>query len=540
MNSPMNHRIFAVLAVFSLILGGDKLWGQAPKDSLQVLKQRIAYQLDSLLGKEKLSLPKLEVQKGEHQVYVLKSFKGKSLRDSLSPIVLEALDYPSSQGVDDSTNFANFLDIRLMAWDSCYHNTGVVLTKEQGIYRATRARLNTLLYRAYRSLRQWQLQEVAKQVLRDTNVTILHTPTSQIDSTGRVEACGCSCSCKACQCHKPTEHIDSLSLKEEAYPKTAESEASKPEPKEVKVNVARPLSRTQFLTSLPESDLLQLFRTGQIDSLAQIEQELAQIWEGLSSKEKENKAFLDSLLRRYNLTSNLSVLWKDMQAIDHVLAGDSLALPSTTQAVLSAKNYTDYYYLKPFAPGLAEEYISIRIKRYKDMQKVQRSLIEHLVALEASTTAKAKQEELERYEAIYPLEQTAPYRKLDSLRRAYSRLEEGTDYLAGIFALCNFKLEHDVERALIDVLRLLDQKIKKPTPLLKSIDTSTYKKGDHLIAGHIFDKTFREHYLSGKYPILVKRVTDMLDKANFVQSKFPKGYPDFTSLFVKALLDTQK
>lgn len=139
----------------------------------------------------------------------------------------------------------------------------------------------------------------------------------------------------------------------------------------------------------------------------------------------------------------------------------------------------------------------------------------------------------------YPLEQTAPYRQLDSLRRAYSQAEEGMDYLTGIFALCRFAPKERVELALIDVLKLLDEKIEKPTEYLNPYDTSIYHRTSKkkYFAKDIFNKTFEKRYPEKTYTTMVRQVMKELVKYDYDREKFPPAYPSFTSLLVKAVLE---
>lgn len=514
MRTKMKHLALFVLVLCSF---GESLLAQTGRDSLQY---QVRNRLDSLFSREGKFL---WVQpKGE--AYVLKAMRSKQLVDQLSPLIIEAVHSPKILRVD-SANFAAFLAERLAVQDANYRPDSIP-SKEQKLYQESRARLTPLLYRVYHS----------------TKMDLARTTSIELKLMQGQKACHCNCSCSGCCCHgsqnmlKPQATIDStkvenINVQESIKPEKSNTKGTQDDhqPK---------LAMEQRLTHISYTCFVELFRQQRMDSLLYLEKAYNDAWVELY-KAKADEGRLDSLKSRYNLVSNLATLWSDVKAIDRVLAGDTIALPSDVMELLNEKDYTACYYLKPYAPGLAEEHLTARVEQYKRMPRVQRDLIEHLIALDASQTPEARQEEIKRYKATYPLEQTAPYRQLDSLRRAYSQAEEGMDYLAGIFALCRFAPKERVELALIDVLKLLDEKIEKPTEYLNPYDTSIYHRTSKkkYFAKDIFNKTFEKRYLEKTYTTTVRQVMKELVKYDYDREKFPPAYPSFTSLLVKAVLE---
>lgn len=503
-----------------MLLCSSRLSAQIAGDSLQL---KVRAKLDGLLAKEKGKFywPQL---KGE--VYELKSSRGKQLVEQLSPLVVEALHSSKIERVDSAV-FAAFLLERLSGQDAAYRPDSVATT-EQKRYWESRERLTPLLYEAYRSTKMELVMSAPKELKL------------------MLATCQCACSCAGCACRspqvttKPAVPIDTLQGEEvpAVPPALTPAKPEKAKPKEVKAEKQPKLTIEQRLVRMSDASLVELFRREQIDSLISLKKACNDAWIALP-KTKANEAMIDSLRGRYNLASNLVTLWSDAKAIDCVLAGDTLALPTYTMELLKEKDYTAYYYLKSYADGLAEEYLTARVEQYRRMQAVQRGLVQHLVRLDALATAEARQEELQRYEAAYPPEQTAPYLQLDSLRRLYSRADEGTDYLAGILALCRFTPGEGAELALIDALKLLDHKLRKPTERLNAFRTEAYHRqgDDPLLAGHIFAKTFKERYPEATYTPIVRQVMAELEKYNYDRTKFPKDYPSFTSLLAKAVIE---
>lgn len=505
------------LLVGLTLLSPSQLSAQTEADSLHL---RVRTKLDSLLSKGKDNFYWPQPKGG---TYELKSAKRKRLTEVLSPLVIEAVHSPKIQHVD-SADFAGFLAERFAKQDSVFLHDSTRIVKQSRRYQESRARLVPLLYEAYRS----------------TKIELAKTTPIKIKLMQEQSTEPCTCSCSDCSCRSSQtitkNSIDTLRGEKDSIASLVHTSAEedKPKNKEAQESVPPKLTRVQTLLSQPAASYIELFRSEQIDSLIRLENE----FDAILAKKKGSKALLDSLRTRCILASNLATLWSDAKEIDRVLAGDTLTLPSYITDIIDKDNYTMSYYLDHVAPGLAEEYLLDRVAQYKRMQGVQRDFLQHLVALEALASAEDRLAELMRYKEAYPPEQTAPYHRLDSLRRVYSRVDEGTDYLAGIFALCRFAPE-EMDLALLDALKLLDHKISNPTERLNSVPTEAYHRqgNDVLLARHIFSKAFKVRYPEKTYTPITRQVIAEIEKCDYDRTKFPQDYPSFTSLLAKAVIE---